>query len=343
MGTKLTKSDFDDILKILSKQYEIFAPVRLKGKGMYSDTDLITYGEITTLDEIETREKSRFSPKEVIYPITETLFYFTEDEYKEPRGAQKDIIIFLRPCDANALLRLDNIFLKNGDYEDFYYKKTREKVKFFIMECTEGFDSCFCTSMGTNKFEDYDVFVKFGKDKVTLDVKNDDFKMYFEKGNKVDFTPKFIEKNKFNVKIPDDKKISESLEEIFSHKLWDEYSKRCIACGRCNVSCPTCSCFTMQDIFYEDNPQCGERRRVWASCMVDGFTDVAGGVSYRKTYGERMRFKVMHKVYDYKRRFGMPMCVGCGRCDDVCPEYISFANIINKLQDVVEGWEESGQ
>lgn len=29
------------------------------------------------------------------------------------------------------------------------------------------------------------------------------------------------------------------------------------------------------------------------------------------------------------------MCVGCGRCDDVCPEYISYSNIINKVNDAV--------
>jgi anaerobic sulfite reductase subunit A len=25
------------------------------------------------------------------------------------------------------------------------------------------------------------------------------------------------------------------------------------------------------------------------------------------------------------------MCVGCGRCDDVCPEYISYSNCVNRL------------
>ena len=25
------------------------------------------------------------------------------------------------------------------------------------------------------------------------------------------------------------------------------------------------------------------------------------------------------------------MCVGCGRCDTVCPEYISYTALINKL------------
>ena len=57
----------------------------------------------------------------------------------------------------------------------------------------------------------------------------------------------------------------------------------------------------MQDIFYRDNGKAGERRRVQASCMVDGFTDVAGGGSYRQKIGDRMRFKTLHKVYDYKK------------------------------------------
>jgi anaerobic sulfite reductase subunit A len=92
----------------------------------------------------------------------------------------------------------------------------------------------------------------------------------------------------------------------------------------------------MQDIFYSDNGRAGERRRVWASCMVDGFTDVAGGGSYRRKNGERMRFKVLHKILEHKQRFGCQMCVGCGRCDDVCPEYISFSNIVNRLSSAVE-------
>jgi anaerobic sulfite reductase subunit A len=92
----------------------------------------------------------------------------------------------------------------------------------------------------------------------------------------------------------------------------------------------------MQDMFYTDNGSAGERRRVWASCMVDGYSDVAGGGSYRKKNGERMRFKALHKIYDHTKRFGRPMCTGCGRCDDVCPEYISFSGLINKLNAALE-------
>ena len=117
----------------------------------------------------------------------------------------------------------------------------------------------------------------------------------------------------------------------FTDEIWQEYGARCIKCGRCNFVCPTCTCFTMQDIFYRDNANVGERRRVWASCQIDGYTEMAGGHGFRKSQGDRMRFKVMHKIYDFEKRFGYPMCVGCGRCDDVCPEYISYSNCVNRL------------
>ena len=119
--------------------------------------------------------------------------------------------------------------------------------------------------------------------------------------------------------------------ETMKSELFKEYGNRCINCGRCNFVCPTCTCFTMQDIFYKDNEKNGERRRVWASCQVDGYTEIAGGHGFRGDNADRMRFKVMHKIHDFEKRFGYHMCVGCGRCDDVCPEYISYSNLVNRL------------
>ena len=142
--------------------------------------------------------------------------------------------------------------------------------------------------------------------------------------------PAHVTENQVTVQVPENLTA-----EVAKSTMWEEYNSRCINCGRCNFVCPTCTCFTMQDLFYSENGKVGERRRIWASCMVDGFTDVAGGGSYRKKNGERMRFKVLHKVLDYKQRNGYHMCVGCGRCDDICPEYISFSGCINKLQSAM--------
>lgn len=149
--------------------------------------------------------------------------------------------------------------------------------------------------------------------------------------------PRHVTENEVRVTVPENIPI-----EIVKHPLWDEYNTRCIGCGRCNYACPTCSCYTMQDVYYTDNGKVGERRRVGSSCMVDGYTNVAGGGQYRKTQGERMRFKTLHKIRDFRKRFGYDMCVGCGRCDDICGEYISFSNIINKVAAAVEEMEKEG-
>ncbi|GAA0716668.1 anaerobic sulfite reductase subunit AsrA [Clostridium malenominatum] len=330
MGFSMSSKKFNNLMNELMKNYRIYAPKLLKNKGTFSDTDMVRYGEVSKIEEIEFNKKSLFSPKEVILPITQTLFYFTEDEVIEPKVEEKNILIFLRSCDIHATKRLDEIYLKNGGV-DPYYKRLRDKVKFVLIECEKSFENCFCVSMDTNKTEDYSLFVKKQGDMVSVQCKDEELIHLFHDEEKQEVAPKFIEENNIEVKIPEGLNNS-----IFKSEVWKEYSSRCIACGKCNTVCGTCACFTMQDIFYKDNSNVGERRRVWASCQTEGFTSMAGGHGFRKDKGERMRFKVMHKVYDFKKRFGYHMCVGCGRCDDICPEYISFSNCVNKLNEAVK-------
>ena len=64
---------------------------------------------------------------------------------------------------------------------------------------------------------------------------------------------------------------------------------------------------------------------------------MAGGHSFRPTAGDRMRYKVLHKFHDYKARFkDYHMCVGCGRCIDRCPEFISIAATVEKMAKAIE-------
>ena len=324
MGYKISKIKADILLKQWAEKYDIFAPVLMEGEGCFSDTDIIRYGKIESLDDIAWDKKSDYSFKEILLAINETLFYFTEDQTTIPQGPQKDILIFLRACDIHAVKRLDEIYLKNG-VEDFYYARIRERVKFILMGCQHTCDSGFCVSMGTNKADTYDAYIKVSEDTVFMDIKLEELVVDVD-AEQTNVTPDYVTENKEKVTLP--KNLSN---ESFQKEIWKEYGDRCIACGRCNFVCPTCTCFTMQDIFYKDNAKVGERRRVWASCQIDGYTEMAGGHGFRKTQGERMRFKVMHKIYDYEKRFGYPMCVGCGRCDDVCPEYISYSNCVNRL------------
>ena len=184
--------------------------------------------------------------------------------------------------------------------------------------------------MQSNMADNYDFSVDLVDGRYRLDCKKEawDELLKATGAASADVAPQRVTENSVKVSIPEDLSY-----KVGMSKMWDQYDSRCINCGRCNFVCPTCTCFTMQDVYYDDNGKVGERRRVQASCMVDGYTDVAGGGSYRQKNGQRMRFKTLHKVLDFRERFGYQMCVGCGRCDDICPEYISFSNIINHLED----------
>lgn len=332
MGYCFTKDGINQVFKNLSEDYLIYAPKLFIDGGAHSDTDLIKYGQIDSVEEIVFDKKSNYSFKEILLPLSQSLFFFTEDDVKEAEDPKKGAIIFLRSCDLHSVKRLDEMYLKNG-FEDYYYKRIRENVKFILMGCEKAFENCFCVDMETNKIDTYDASIDKKGDIYEMDNHCRDWEELFV-GNclkQENVNPSYVTETEVHVNIPKGLSI-----DVVKSKMWDEYDSRCINCGRCNFVCPTCTCFTMQDIFYTDNGKVGERRRVAASCMVDGYTNVAGGGSYRKKNGERMRFKVLHKVYDYKARFGYHMCTGCGRCDDICPEYISFSNCINKLESAIK-------
>lgn len=321
-----SSEEFNNILSALSAEYDIYAPVTSPFKGTFSDTDLVKYEKITKFQEINLKDKSNFSAKEILLPITQRLFYFTEKEYIKPEGRTKKALVILRSCDLHSVNRLDNIYL-NNKFSDIYYEEMREMIKFAVIGCPgKGWDSCFCCSMGTNSIDRYNLGLNFSESGISVDVKDETLQGFFAEGLDRDFQMEFVVENVEKVQVPE----SLELTDVINLEMWRDYD-RCIACGRCNFVCPTCSCFTTQDIFYKDNPKNGERRRVWASCHVDKFTTMAGGHEFRKKTGDRMRFKVMHKISDYKKRFGVHMCTGCGRCEDACPEYISYINCIGKL------------
>ena len=333
MGYSVSSERMDEILNDLKKEYQIFAPRRFANRGWKPGTDMIRYAEINSVSEIIFDEKSDFSPKEVFYPILQTLFYFNELNCRESNLADdRRIIIFARPCDINGIRRLDKIFLENGGKADNYYQRLRDKIKIVMIECKEGWDSCFCVAMDSNRTDDYSLAVRFGGDELLVEVQDSEFQKYFANERPSGFQPEFPEKNFVKVSLPEIKN-EDDLKKAYKLDLWPGFNDKCISCGACNTVCITCSCFDTTDIIYNETSRDGERRRVWSSCMTEEFSTMAGGHNVRKTAGERMRFRTLHKVYDYKARFKGEgnMCVGCGRCSSRCPQDISFSDTINSM------------
>ncbi len=324
----------NNIFARLNEQFDVYAPVRFPKRGP-KGTDLIRYSKINALTQIVCSEKSHFSPKEIFYPISQTMFHFTDkDCTAHELENTKDIIIFARPCDINAIRRLDNIFLNNGQ-SDLFYQRMREKIHFFMLECKESFDNCFCVSMGSNATNDYSAAFRIDDICALVEIRDEKFLPYFADEVPIAFAPEFVTANKREAHLP--KIDREQLGEICKLDYWNKYDEQCIGCGGCNTVCPTCSCFDTVDVIYDETSRDGERRRVWSSCMLQDFTRTAGGGMARKTPGANMRFKVLHKVYDYNQRFGgnEQMCVGCGRCIDRCPKNIDYLDAVNSLSELL--------
>ena len=317
------------IFDTLSKHWTIIAPVEMPGRARFSGTSLVSYEQVQSFDEIEFLKKTYFSAKSVLLPIRQAMFSF-RDKIEEADDRTGPAIIFLRSCDIHAVKVLDAHFLNGGGYADFYYQRLRQKVKLFLIECEKPFENCFCVSLQTNKTDDWAAFIRKVEGGYEIHARDEELEVYFPSNTENVLEPRFVQQDSCPVKIPQEIDTS-----IFEDDIWKEYTLRCIACGRCTITCPTCSCFSIQDILPEDRAG-GERKRIWSSCLVKKFSLLAGNHDFRAKEGDRLRYRLLHKIDDFRKRQGFNMCIGCGRCDDVCPEYISMFKCIEKINQIIE-------
>lgn len=343
MDYRLSKSESDKLINELKKQYKIYAPINFQGEGRHSYTNNIRYGEIDSFNDVVYKEKSQYSPKELLIPINHTLSLQFEGKSLKTDDLEedKDIIIILRSCDLHGIKRIDNS-LK----QDSFYRNRRDRVKFMLMGCPKSFDTCFCVSMGTNESEDYSLGIKFHEDgEISIKVKDEEFNKYFENSKEENFEMEFAKENEIKVRRPEietwDKVVLDKVKEL---DMWNSYKNRCIGCGSCNMSCITCSCMITKEVTHRDNSKLKEVRRTWNGCQL-----VKSSALKNKSMSEivptRIRQRVLDKFYRPKLEISKEqICVGCGRCTDICPRYINFATTVNKLSDELDKiYEELGR
>jgi hypothetical protein len=77
--------------------------------------------------------------------------------------------------------------------------------------------------------------------------------------------------------------------------------------------------------------------KIWDSCMRFTYAAVAGGANPNKVLGDRMRHRLMHKFVHFVQRYGVNMCVGCGRCVDADAGGMDLREILKILSVEAKG------
>lgn len=246
----------------------------------------------------------------------------------------------VRPCELAAIRIQDRVFgydktnIPNNaeNYADSGYAARRAKALIVAVNCSRAGKTCFCTSMGggpqAERGQGYDIIVT-----EIAEGRRHEFivEADTEKGLKIlvgvhcrlatDSDRRSAEtvvararRQMGRSMVPDvDKLLRDNLE----HPRWEAVAERCLACGNCTMSCPTCFCNTVEDRTDLSGDH-AERWRLWDSCFSIDFSYIHGG-SLRTEGKSRYRQWMTHKLSNWHEQFGTSGCVGCGRCITWCP------------------------
>jgi len=327
-------------IKNLSK---LFEDLKKSGKTIIApkqNGNKVFFAVVENFEEVAKEYiQTVLSAKSVAFPKVEELFRF---EIKGKEIIQKDnvrqipeIVIFgLRPCDSASFEYMKEFFLKENT--DIHFKRRIDKATLITVSCSEADNSCFCTSVGLSPSSTK------GSDIVLTKISNDDMyaEILSEKGNEIlNISPslfedsELVDKEEFIAKLPlrfDLNTVLEKLETSYNNPEWLKNSYACIGCGACAFSCPTCSCFDIQD---EQKKDGGVRLRLWDTCGQQQFTLHASGHNPKNVQSQRWRHRILHKFKYSVENLDMLSCVGCGRCIRACP---ADMNIIEQIVSLVE-------
>lgn len=285
--------------------------------------------------------------KEFLFPIREVAAIYPEPA--ETPDIKPFAVFGLKDCDLKSIAILDKVFTEE-EFEDPSYMARREKMFIISSDCTDPGNSCFCCLFDGKSYcqEGFDLNVSQIKDGFIVESGSKKGHTFIEKHNQLfadvpaalltereenrKKVQLLLEAKNANFKL--DAKLEEIVQDSEDSAIYDEQAEGCIECQACTRVCPTCHCFYLYDTKQENY---FTKMKIWDSCMRFTYAAVAGGANPNKVLGDRMRHRLMHKFVHFVQRYGVNMCVGCGRCVDADAGGMDLREILRILSVEAKG------
>ncbi len=340
----IKKEDFDQfVTKLIEKDSREIVGVQEKGKDKFAFQKLEDVGDLRLDYDV-----TILPPKKYFMPQRETLVRYksTEEMSMDPvNEVIPRVIIGLHPYDLVAIEQMDKVFEDTHSDQNYLWKR-REAVLIGV-NMQDATEWSFAGSMGTAIIDSgYDIMLTDLGDRYAVEIGSPKGADILDKHDAEirDADPDEVEafeKEKEEIEGRFEKELDFSPNELpyllgenyNNEEFWEENSEDCLSCGTCNLVCPTCYCFDVQEET-EINLEEGERLRRWDGCMLQAFAEVAGGENFREEKAARYRHRYMRKGRYMYEEFGDIACVGCGRCSSQClPDIADPARIYNELKE----------
>ncbi len=332
----IAKKDISAFVEKLATQFAVYGPTR---KGSSTAFEKLEQPRDLILDYTSTI----LPLKKFFIPQEEVLVEFDLEKKKvsAPAVPEDERIFFgVHPCDMQAVLKLDYAFTK-GNAESNYMSRRRNSL-FVGVSCRPDKD-CFCESVGSYVTDEgFDLFLVDIGDRYFVEVVTDagrDLLWSHAQVSEPDeddrkAAARTKERNrKFQIPLScHSLALPELLEIAYDNDLWSDTARKCLACGSCNLVCPTCYCFDVTDRL-NLNMKDGSRLRRWDACMLETFAAVATGENFRKQAKDRLRHRMNRKYMFETAAYGKCSCVGCGRCTRACVAGIDIKQAVNVLAE----------
>ncbi len=336
----LPKEKFDGFVRYLMDERCVFAPVAKGPKFAFEKIEAEDIARIRMDYDI-----TILPPKKCMYPVRETLLSF---DGKDPGSATAEIraepmvLLGVHPYDLHGLATTDKA-LCQAPLDPQYQARREVSVLIGLNTSSYTDEHQFMADMGTVDPPEggFDLFMTDLGDRWFTEVGSQGGSELMKASGL--FTPagpqdhqdrQAYDKTKaanFHKRLPyNTRYLPELLESSYDSLLWDAVARRCFSCGTCTNVCPTCYCFDVQDKLNIDAVS-GRRQRMWDSCQLAPFAEIAGGENFRPERSSRLRHRFFRKGKFIAERTGQLGCVGCGRCSDHCVANISILEAFQQI------------